>query len=225
MLPPLFSPPTRESRIGNRARSRPLIPRRDRCQKAILLQSFRHRCRRSLWLARRIRLNEPLRRSPPRGPEIHAAGDPLLPFSLSILRRSDELDKHGVPTSSISLWLRRIDPVKARSQRDVRRAEIRELSEKKNRRRRQPTPARLRVANPRQGDFAKPDCKIRGECPAPRLSGQTRSTKKGSKRLKLNLSTRRVPLRVTLALPLVRSCCAVLRGDRRGALAPPIARP
>src|SRR5271169_2140671 len=28
----------------------------------------------------------------------------------------------------------------------------------KNRRRRQPTPVRLRVANPRQGDFAKPDC-------------------------------------------------------------------
>src|SRR5215469_3261286 len=131
MLPPLFRPPTCESHIGNRARSRPLIPRRDRCQKAILLQSFRHRCRRSLWLVRRIRLNEPLRRSPPRGLEIHAAGDPLLPFSLSILRRSDELDKHGVPTSSISLWLRRIDPVKARSQRDVRRAEIRELSEKK----------------------------------------------------------------------------------------------
>ena len=31
-------------------------------------------------------------------------------------------------------------------------------SPKKNRRRRQPTPVRLRVANPRQGDFAKPDC-------------------------------------------------------------------
>jgi hypothetical protein len=27
----------------------------------------------------------------------------------------------------------------------------------KNRRRPQPTPVRLRVANPRQGDFAKPD--------------------------------------------------------------------
>src|SRR6516164_4996423 len=114
MLPPLFSPPTRESRIGNRARSRPLIPRRGIAAKKPFF------CNRSVtvvdghfgWL---VRLNEPLRRSPPRGPEIHAAGDPLLPFSLSILRRSDELDKHGVPTSSISLWLRRIDPVKARS--------------------------------------------------------------------------------------------------------------
>jgi hypothetical protein len=34
----------------------------------------------------------------------------------------------------------------------------RKSSPKKNRRRRQPTPVRLRVANPRQGDFAKPDC-------------------------------------------------------------------
>lgn len=31
-----------------------------------------------------------------------------------------------------------------------------------------PTPARLRVANPRQGDYAKPDCRRLGERPAAR---------------------------------------------------------
>ena len=33
----------------------------------------------------------------------------------------------------------------------------------------EPAPARLRVANPRQGDFAKPDCENEGGRPASRL--------------------------------------------------------
>src|SRR5262249_48671347 len=43
---------------------------------------------------------------------------------------------------------------------------------KRSRRRRMPTPARRRVANPRQGDFAKPDSEENGECPAARLADE-----------------------------------------------------
>src|SRR5438067_1177844 len=60
---------------------------------------------------------------------------------------------------------------------------------KKSRRRPGPTPARQRVANPRQGDFAKPDCEKSGERPATHLIGKHFIRREGSAPTTLVLSS------------------------------------